>query len=130
MDSVSMQQPKTVKVRRTWDSQAWTLMRYSGFLLIFLAFGHVILQDVIVGVHKINLDYVAARWANVGWRIYDAGLLAFAFAHGMNGVRQVLSDYIHNDRVMRGISIALLVFWFVITAIGTITLIGGVRPIK
>ena len=37
-------------------------MRYSAFLLIPLAWGHLILQDVIVGVHSIDLDYVAMRW--------------------------------------------------------------------
>ena len=44
---------------------AWKWMRYSGFLLIPLVWGHVLLQDIIVGVHKIDLDYVALRWASV-----------------------------------------------------------------
>jgi succinate dehydrogenase / fumarate reductase membrane anchor subunit len=69
-------------------------MRYSGLLLIPLAWGHVLIQDVLVGVHRIDLDYVAMRWAMLGWRVFDFLLLAFAFAHGMNGLRQVLNDYI------------------------------------
>ncbi len=130
MSAVTTSNERSAPVRQTWDSVAWLLMRYSGFLLIFLAFGHVLIQDVIVGVHNMDLNYVALRWANVGWRIYDVALLACAFAHGMNGVRQVASDYIHDDKTMRVISILLLVFWAVITAIGGIAIIGGVRPVQ
>ena len=105
-------------------------MRYSAILLIPLVFGHLILQDVIVGVHRIDLDYVAMRWASIGWRIYDALLLAFAFAHGVNGIRQVLNDFIHTDRGRKIMHWGLLFFWFIVTAIGAIALIGGVRPIS
>ncbi len=101
-------------------------MRYSGILLIPLVWGHVLLQDIIVGVHKIDLDYVALRWASVGWRIYDTLLLAFAFAHGANGLRQVLNDFIHSDQGRKLVNWGLFLFWLIITAIGGIALIGGV----
>ncbi len=120
--------PQQVKQARNYDAVAWRWMRYSGFLLIFLAFVHVILQDVIVGPHAINLDYVAARWANIGWRAFDAFLLIFAFAHGVNGFRQVLGDYIHGDRARSVVAWLLFFFWLAISAIGAIALIGGVRP--
>lgn len=116
-----------VQTPRNFETTAWLFMRYSAVLLIPLAFGHLILQDVIVGVHAIDLDYVAMRWASVGWRIYDAALLAFAFAHGMNGLRQVLTDYIKNERVFRIVSWVLLIGWLLITAAGSIALIGGVQ---
>ena len=106
---------------------AWKWMRYSGLLLIPLAWGHVLLQDVLVGVHHIDLDYVAMRWASVGWRTYDFLLLAFAFAHGMNGLRQVIHDFISNESLMRIISWLLFAFWLVLAAIGAIAIIGGVR---
>jgi len=85
--------PRERRIRppRSYESTAWRWMRYSAFLLIPLAWGHVIINDVLVGVHAIDLNLVATRWAFVGWRIYDAALLAFAFAHGMNGLRQVLN---------------------------------------
>jgi succinate dehydrogenase / fumarate reductase membrane anchor subunit len=118
---------RQLKPARGFDTIAWTWMRYSGFLLIFLAFGHLALQDVIVGVHKINLDYVAVRWANMGWRIYDILLLSFAFAHGMNGLRQVLFDYVHSQSRRSVVSWTLLALWAIITLIGAISIIGGVR---
>jgi succinate dehydrogenase / fumarate reductase, membrane anchor subunit len=103
-------------------------MRYSALLLIPLAFGHLILQDVLVGVHAIDIDYVALRWDMLAWRVYDVALLAFAFAHGMNGVRQVLSDYIRSERAFRVVSWLLLIVWLVISIIGAVAIIGGVRP--
>lgn len=118
---------RRVDVPKNFETVAWNMMRYSAFLLIPLAWGHLVLQDVIVGVHRIDLDYVALRWSMLGWRIYDILLLGFAFAHGMNGVRQVLRDYIHNPKTFTAISYLLLVLWFVITAIGAIALIAGVR---
>jgi succinate dehydrogenase / fumarate reductase membrane anchor subunit len=102
-------------------------MRYSAILLIPLAFGHLFLQDVIVGVHRIDIDYVEMRWAMLGWRIYDVALLAFAFAHGMNGLRQVLRDYIRSEQAFRILSWILLIGWLAITVIGAAAIIGGVR---
>ena len=115
-----------VATPKNFETRAWMFMRYSAVLLIPLAFGHLILQDVLVGVHAIDLDYVAMSWASLGWRIYDFLLLAFAFAHGMNGLRQVLMDYIRNERVFRLVSIAILIGWVVISAIGAVAIIGGV----
>jgi succinate dehydrogenase / fumarate reductase, membrane anchor subunit len=119
---------RRVDVPKNFETVAWNWMRYSAFLLIPLAWGHIIFQDIIVGVHKIDLDYVAMRWGMLGWRIYDVLLLGFAFAHGMNGVRQVLRDYIHNPKIFTAVSYLLLVLWFVITAVGAVALIAGVRP--
>jgi len=118
---------REVEVSTTLETTAWRWMRYSGLLLIPLAWGHVLIQDVLVGVHQIDLNYVAERWAFVGWRVYDFALLAFAFAHGMNGLRQVLRDFIKSESSMRTVSWGLLIFWFVISAIGGVAIIGGVR---
>ena len=109
------------------ETIAWKWMRYSGLLLIPLAWGHVLLQDVLIGVHRIDLDYVAMRWASIGWRTYDFLLLAFAFAHGVNGLRQVIHDFIPGEALMRKISWLLFAFWLVLSAVGAFTIIGGVR---
>lgn len=110
-----------------FESWAWKWMRYSGLLLIPLAWGHVLIQDILVGVHSIDLDYVAMRWASLGWRVYDFLLLAFAFAHGVNGLRQVLNDYIRQDSTRRRVTWLLFVLWIVISLIGAAAIVGGVR---
>ena len=110
-----------------FESWAWKWMRYSGLLLIPLAWGHVLIQDILVGVHSIDLDYVAMRWASLGWRVYDFLLLTFAFAHGVNGLRQVINDYIYQDNVRRNFAWFLFVFWLILSLIGAVAIIGGVR---
>jgi len=119
--------PRIVAKPRNFETTAWLWMRYSGVLLIPLVWIHVLIQDVLVGVHAIDLDYVALRWATLGWRVYDIALLAFAFAHGMNGLRNVLNDYVRGQRTRRALDIALLLAWLVISAIGAVGIIGGVR---
>lgn len=102
-------------------------MRYSSILLIPLVWIHVLWQDVIIGVHNINLDYVLLRWNNIGIQIYDIALLAFAFAHGMNGLRQVLMDYVHSERARRTVSILILIVWVIITIIGAVAILAAAK---
>jgi succinate dehydrogenase / fumarate reductase membrane anchor subunit len=109
------------------ESIAWRWMRYSGLLLIPLAWGHVLIQDILIGVHSIDLDYVALRWASIGWRMYDFLLLAFAFAHGVNGLRQVLNDYIRQDSTRRKVTWLLFFLWLTLSLIGAVAIVGGVR---
>ena len=118
---------RRVNVPPTLETRAWVLMRYSGILLIPLVWVHVAIQDVLVGVHRIDLDYVALRWATLGWRVYDIALLAFAFAHGMNGLRNVMSDYIQEPRTRRVLNALILFGWLLLSAIGAVAIIGGVR---
>jgi succinate dehydrogenase / fumarate reductase, membrane anchor subunit len=113
--------------RPSWMTTAWLLMRLSAILLVPLVWTHVVIQDMLVGVHQIDLDYVALRWASLGWRVYDAALLCFAFAHGTNGLRQVLEDYIHGRRARRAVRVLLFGFWLGITILGAAAVIGGVR---
>jgi succinate dehydrogenase / fumarate reductase membrane anchor subunit len=117
---------RTVKVRPNYESTAWKWMRYSALLLIPLVWIHAILQDVVVGVHNMDIGYVAERWASIGWRVFDAFLLGFAFAHGMNGVRQVLADFIHSRRVEIIMNWVLFILWLAIFVFGFIALIAGV----
>jgi succinate dehydrogenase / fumarate reductase membrane anchor subunit len=124
MTSPSAQVPSN---RPSWMTIAWTLMRLSAILLVPLVWTHVVIQDMLVGVHQINLDYVAMRWASLGWRVYDAALLCFAFAHGTNGLRQVLEDYFHGQRTRRVLRVLLFLFWLCITAMGAVAVIGGIR---
>ena len=109
------------------ETYGWLFMRWSGGLLIPLAWIHVALQDVLVGVHAININYVALRWASLGWQVYDIALLALAFGHGMNGLRGVVNDYIRHPGWNRALKWLMLVGWIVITAIGAVAIIGGVR---
>jgi succinate dehydrogenase cytochrome b556 subunit len=117
---------RTVATPKTFETYAWQFMRWSGVLLIPLVWIHVLIQDVLIGVHAIDIDYVAMRWATWGWRTYDLALLAFAFGHGMLGLRTVVHDYVHKPRLQRIARWAMIIGWVVITAIGAVAIFGGV----
>lgn len=118
---------QTSSSKINYEDKAWLFMRYSSILLIPLVWIHVLWQDVIIGVHNINLDYVLLRWNNIGIQIYDIALLAFAFAHGMNGLRQVLMDYVHSERARRTVSILILIVWVIITIIGAVAILAAAK---
>ena len=118
---------RVIDLRRNHEVIAWKWMRYSGLLLIPLAWGHVLIQDVLVGVDNIDLNYVSMRWAYLGWRIYDLFLLVFALAHGINGLRQVVLDFVSKKKNIRLVNQAAFVYWLVMVLLGIAALVGGVR---
>lgn len=117
---------ENTKLKSSFEGFAWKWMRYSAILLILLVWGHMIIQDVVVGAFNINVDYVARRWASLGWRIYDILLLVLAFTHGVNGLRQVAMDFIHARDAVRLVNVLLVIFWLALTIIGAWAIIGGV----
>jgi succinate dehydrogenase / fumarate reductase membrane anchor subunit len=117
----------TEKISPNYDTKAWFFMRYSSLLLIPLVWIHVLWQDVITGVHNIDTEYVIRRWSNIGIQIYDILLLAFAFAHGMNGLRQVLLDFIHTPKARRNTSTIIFILWITISIIGGIAIIAAAK---
>lgn len=118
---------QSLKTRiNSFETAAWRYMRWSGILLIPLAYVHLIFMHIINSVYVINYQWVIEqRWAFLGWRIYDAFLLWFAGLHGFNGLRVVINDYIHNpiaNRILKWVLIGLLAFIFFL---GTVALIGA-----
>ncbi len=119
--------------RSRYDQFMWTFMRLSGILILPLVFGHLAIMHGIEGVFAINdsgvgeaANFVAARWAYLGWRLYDVALLALALVHGFNGFRYVINDYAQNRTVRRGLNWALLVGCVAVTVVGALALINGV----
>ncbi len=123
-------QTKSLQGLNSIEKFSWVWMRLSALLLIPLVWVHSIIQSLIVGGQNLSLEYVQMRWAILGWRVYDIFLLGFAFSHGILGLRQVLFDYIKPNNWRRATDWVLLGFWFVITAIGAMAIIGGVRMPK
>ena len=98
-----------IKRQTSFERRAFLFMRLSGILLLLLAVGHMLLQHVLRDVHNLTLQTVQEIWRSWGWRAYDLLLLTFAIAHGFNGLRQVLEDYIHNPRHVKTVQRVLAV---------------------
>ncbi|MFN2189394.1 MAG: succinate dehydrogenase [Candidatus Promineifilaceae bacterium] len=93
-----------------FERYAFLFMRLSGVALLVLAVGHMLLQHILRDVHSLTLMTVQDIWRSWGWRAYDLLLLVFAIIHGLNGLRQVLEDYVHDDKRVKTISTILLIF--------------------
>ena len=106
-----------VSPKQTFETYAYMFMRMSGLVLLFLAVGHVLIQLILNDVHNLTLQFVADQWNSWGWRAYDILLLFFAVTHGYNGLRNILEDYIHNEKLMNflyyvlGIFVVATVLW-------------------
>ncbi len=127
-ESVTSKAPRYVRrPGRTFETWSWLFMRISGALLFVLVWIHVLANALLTGAHHITLEYVAQRWADgLAWGS-TFGILAVALLHGVNGLRAVLSDYVHGDGANRVINIVLMVAWVVITALGAYAMFAGVK---
>lgn len=101
---------RKVQVKFNFERYAFLFMRMSGLALLILAVGHMMIQHVLNSSGNLTLIFVAEQWNSWGWKAYDIFLLLFAIPHGINGLRNVLEDYIHNPRTMKTINIVLTVF--------------------
>jgi succinate dehydrogenase / fumarate reductase, membrane anchor subunit len=72
----------------------WVFMRVSGFLLVFLTFGHLWANNIAFNAGEIDFAYVASRLAQPSVRVFDSFLLLFAMLHGVNGLRYSIEDYV------------------------------------
>ncbi len=84
-------------------------MRLSGIMLLLRAVGHMLLQHVFRDVHNLTLQVVQDVWRSWGWRAYDLLLLIFAILHGLNGLRQILEDFINKPQTVKIVNRVLLV---------------------
>ncbi|HSC77927.1 MAG TPA: succinate dehydrogenase, hydrophobic membrane anchor protein, partial [Candidatus Acidoferrales bacterium] len=95
---------------------AWFFMRVSGILLLVLALGHLAIMHLIHNVDEVNFAFVAGRWANPLWRLYDWLLLMLAVLHGCNGLRVVVDDYVHSAgwRMVTQVAVFVVTILFLI----------------
>jgi succinate dehydrogenase / fumarate reductase, membrane anchor subunit len=82
------------RARPSFETWSWFFMRISGLALLFLALIHFAITHILHDVVSTNYAFVQHRWHNLGWRIFDWSLLALALAHGLNGLRVIIDDYV------------------------------------
>lgn len=106
-----------------WETFSWYFFRISGVGLVLLALVHVFIMHVSNDVSATVYDFVAARYANPFWRVYDLLLLTLALLHGLNGLRIATEDYIQSRGWRLAVTSTLffiaLAFWLM----GTMTIV-------
>lgn len=75
-------------------------LRISSALLVVLAVGTAIplllLDD---GIHRVGFAYVAARWSNPYWQMWDLLLVWLAIGQGSAGLLRLTADSPHSKRL-------------------------------
>ncbi|MEO7000889.1 MAG: succinate dehydrogenase [Ktedonobacterales bacterium] len=107
----------------SWETFSWYFFRISGVGLIFLVIIHLVLVHVTTDVSATGYNFVAQRYMNPFWRVYDLLLLTLALFHGLNGLRIVCDDYIrsHGWRLatVSALFLIAITFWLM----GSMTII-------
>jgi len=109
--------------RQNFETWSWFFMRVSGLVLIFLALLHFSITHILNDVTDTRADFVAARWHNPLWRLFDWSLLALAMTHGLNGLRWIIDDYLRSPRVRASVKAFLYTGTLVLFAYGTFTIV-------
>ena len=77
-----------------FELNSWLFMRGSGALLLVLVFGHLFVNLMLgEGIKQIDFAFVAGKWANPFWQVWDLAMLWLAMLHGCNGLRTIINDY-------------------------------------
>lgn len=106
-----------------WEKWGWIYMRASGVVLVVLIFGHLFVNLVAgEGVKAIDFAFVAGKWADPFWVVWDTLLLWLALIHGANGMRTLINDYARSRTLHRVLKGALLASTIVLLVLGTLVI--------
>ena len=98
-------------------------MRISGLVLVFLAMIHFSLTHIINDVTDTDARFVARRWDNPLWRLFDWALLVLALLHGLNGLRWIIDDYVRSPAKRAATKALLYSVSFALLGYGTLTIV-------
>ena len=133
MSATQIESPRSPKVgsnriapqyRRNGSSKgnfemlAWLFMRLSGVVLVVLIFGHLGVNLLVGdGIKAIDFGFVAGKWADPFWQIWDLAML-----HGTNGVRTIINDYAEKDATRLWLKVVLYSATTAIIILGTLVI--------
>jgi succinate dehydrogenase / fumarate reductase membrane anchor subunit len=106
-----------------FELNSWLFMRGSGLLLVVLVFGHLFVNLMKGdGIHQIDFAFVAGKWANPFWQVWDLAMLWLAELHGMNGLRTIINDYATKPNTRFVLKTLLYFSAFVVLVLGTLVI--------
>jgi succinate dehydrogenase / fumarate reductase membrane anchor subunit len=105
------------------EKWGWIYMRASGVVLVVLIFGHLFVNLVAgEGVSAIDFAFVAGKWANPFFVVWDTLLLWLALIHGANGMRTIINDYAYRPLLRRLLHLAVLGSTAALIILGTLVI--------
>ena len=89
--------PPAKQRRVNWEKWGWIYMRVRGVLLRRPDLRPPVRQPGRRQRRRaIDFAFVAGKWANPFWLVWDTLLLWLALIHGANGMRTIINDYARN----------------------------------
>jgi succinate dehydrogenase / fumarate reductase membrane anchor subunit len=125
MAAPTLAPPRSRPARRggNFELNSWLFMRGSGLLLVVLVFGHLWVNLVAgEGIHQIDFAFVAGKWANPFWQIWDLLLLWLAMLHGCNGLRTIINDYATRQGTRFALKSLLVAATVIVVGLGTLVI--------
>jgi succinate dehydrogenase / fumarate reductase membrane anchor subunit len=120
---VTIETPRSPRSRKhaKWEKWGWLYMRYSGVLLLVLIFGHLFINLYSgEGIKAIDFAFVAGKWAEPFWQVYDVTMLWLALIHGTNGMRTIVNDYTERETVRVRLNYTLWIVCGALIILGTL----------
>ncbi|QNN53715.1 succinate dehydrogenase hydrophobic membrane anchor subunit [Nocardioides mesophilus] len=109
--------------RSNVELNTWLFMRGSGVLLLVLVFGHLFVNLMVgKGVEALDFAFVAGKWANPFWQVWDLAMLWLAELHGMNGLRTIINDYATKPTTRFWLKALLYFSAFIVLVLGTLVI--------
>ena len=113
----------TRRPRQNFETWSWFFMRVSGLVLLFLALTHFAITHIVNDVVETDAHFVAERWDNPLWRMFDWVLLALGLLHGLNGLRWIIDDYVRRPSARATVKAVLYSMSGALFAYGTFTIV-------
>ena len=115
----------------TFEYGMWLLTRLSGLGMILLAAVNLAMAFIMGGrtlldlpatirwmffpnpnhVIDSNIPDVTVGWSNAFWQIFSTIIIFLAAAHGINGVRMVIEDFIERRQIVYALRGLFFVLW-------------------
>jgi len=115
--------PRDRASKSNFELYSWLFMRLSGLVLVALVLGHLFVNLMLgEGIHAVDFGFVAGKWANPFWQVWDLLMLWLAQLHGMNGLRTIINDYAERDTTRFWLKALLYLASLVVILLGTLVI--------
>ena len=123
MSTTDTRPPERKPYKPSAEAKSWAFMRLSGLLLLFFALVHFSITHIVNDVVETDYRFVADRWDNPLWRLFDWLLLSLALAHGANGLRWIVDDYVRSPRRQTATRAVVYTLTAALFVVGTLTIL-------
>jgi succinate dehydrogenase / fumarate reductase membrane anchor subunit len=106
----------------------WFIQRVTGAVLVAMVLFHFALMHFIQSSHEITYAWVAERFSDPLWKVFDETFLILALWHGFFGIKMVVDDYVRSNGWRIFWLAVLYTFAFFLFVMGTITVVSFQVP--